>query len=75
VAGLSLEPEPMLRLAVRLADIKDAENLRAPFQDAFPAAGTTIETNSDWTTLATPFDPKTTPDSWKRLMPELPFAK
>ena len=75
VAGLSLEPEPMLRLAVRLADIKDAENLRAPFQNAFPAAGTTIETNSDWTTLATPFDPKTTPDSWKRLMPELPFAK
>lgn len=75
VAGLSLEPEPMLRLAVRLADIKDAENLRAPFQDAFPAAGTTIETDSDWTTLATPFDPKTTPDSWKRLMPELPFAK
>ena len=30
---------------------------------------TTVETNSDWATLATPFDPKTTPDSWKRLMP------
>jgi hypothetical protein len=57
-AGLSLEPDPELRLGVRWADAAGATAFQQKLKAAFPTEKAAVAGDDGWGTVVTPFDPK-----------------
>lgn len=68
-AGLSIEPEPQLRLGVRMADAAATAAVQTRLKATFPVA----VADPEWATVQAPFDPKAA--SLKTLLADLFAAK
>lgn len=58
-AGVSLEPDPRLTLAVRAADAQAVKKLTDGLAKALAGRQSVIGSTDDWATAELPFDPKT----------------
>jgi hypothetical protein len=68
VVGISLEPEPRLRLAVRTADVETGKRLREYFSEKLAGGKAEIGGEGDWAEVSAEFDPKA--ELWRKLVPE-----
>lgn len=68
-AGLAIEDEPELRLAIRTADAATTQRIRDGLRSRLPGEKAEFAGDDEWATLKTPFDPAST--DAKTLLAEL----
>jgi hypothetical protein len=68
-AGLSLEPNPQLRVAIRTQDADTAKTLRNYFAEKLAGDPATISGEADWAEADIVFDPKTGGGVFRKLLP------
>ncbi|QEL18436.1 hypothetical protein [Limnoglobus roseus] len=59
--GLSMEPDPQLRLGIRTADPAATAATQTFLKDKFTGDGVAFNGDPEWAVVQMPFDPKTTP--------------
>jgi hypothetical protein len=69
VAGVSLEPDPRLMVAVRTADAETAERLREYFSERLDAA--VVSGEGDWAAADSPFNPAAGPGPVGKLLEDV----
>lgn len=70
VVGVSLEPNPQLRIAVRTADAESATALRAYFAEKLAGEKAVVGGEGEWADADVAIDPKAGADTVRKLLPD-----